>query len=59
MDPYFTEQSAGRVAHLGAVSMRLLLPAEKTNRALSAGEFSGAAGAWTVPHVHQQCEALF
>lgn len=39
--------------------MRLLVAADQSNGALGAGEFSGRAGAWTIPHVHRGLEEYF
>ena len=59
MDGYFLEQTHGEVAHLGVVSMRLLVSKAQTSGALAVAEFRGAEGPWTVPHVHQGLEESF
>ena len=37
---------------LGVIDFRILAGSERTNGAFALGEFSGAEGAWTVPHIH-------
>lgn len=59
MEPFWTEQGAGQLAHMGSVDMRLLLPSAQTGSALSVGEFSGTAGPWTVPHKHVGIDEFF
>jgi quercetin dioxygenase-like cupin family protein len=59
MQTVFTPGSGGEVAQLGIAQMRLLLAAEQTNGSISAGEFRGSAGPWTVPHVHHDLDELF
>ena len=50
----------GQVADLGAVRMRVLAAGNPvTNRAFTLTEFTGAEGAWTVPHVHSAMEESF
>jgi quercetin dioxygenase-like cupin family protein len=44
---------------LGIVDMRLLAASEDTGGEFSLGEFRGAAGPWTVPHVHRQSLEAF
>ena len=58
MQPHFIADG-GEVARLGVAEMRLLLSQEQTEGRISAGEFRGSAGAWTVPHVHQGLDEFF
>ena len=51
--PTIIEGSKGDTLDLGTITLRLLAVAEQTNGAFAVGEFSGAEGPWTVPHVHQ------
>ena len=51
--------AASNTYSLGRVSMRLLASRSETDGAFALGEFSGGAGAWTIPHVHRQCEEAF
>jgi quercetin dioxygenase-like cupin family protein len=44
---------------LGILSMRLLAGAGDTDQTFAVAEFTGAQGAWTVPHVHQRGEESF
>lgn len=59
MQPVFVAQSAGEIANLGIAQMRLLLSQEQTDGRVSAGEFRGSTGPWTVPHVHRDLDELF
>jgi quercetin dioxygenase-like cupin family protein len=59
VDPHFLTGSTGEIAKLGIAEMRLLLSGEQCNRALAAGEFRGAPGAWTVPHTHRDLDEFF
>lgn len=59
MDTYFVEETGGEVAHLGVADMRLLLSGDRTNGALAVGEFTGAPGPWTVPHLHREVDEFF
>ena len=59
MQPHFVAGDAGVVAKLGVIDMRLLLSEEQTQGRISAGEFRGTAGAWTVPHVHRALDEFF
>lgn len=56
---HFVDGAGGMTAELGVARMRLLLSSEQTAGAISAGEFSGSAGPWTVPHVHRDLDELF
>lgn len=49
----------GAVADLGVARMRVLAGGEATGGAFALTEFSGAEGAWTVPHVHRAMEESF
>jgi quercetin dioxygenase-like cupin family protein len=57
--PTIIEGSKGDILDLGTITLRLLAVAEQTNGAFAVGEFSGAEGPWTVPHVHQHTEESF
>jgi quercetin dioxygenase-like cupin family protein len=57
--PTIIEGSEGDLLDLGTITLRLLAVAEQTNGAFAVGEFSGAEGPWTVPHVHQHTEESF
>ena len=59
MDGYFLDRAEGEVADLGPVRMRLVVPASATGGTISVGEFRGAEGPWTVPHVHRHAEESF
>lgn len=37
---------------LGVVDFRVLAGSDRTDGAFALGEFSGAEGTWTVPHIH-------
>lgn len=56
---YVVAPGEGRVAELGVARMRVLAAGEPTGSAFSLLEFSGAEGAWTVPHVHRGMEESF
>jgi mannose-6-phosphate isomerase-like protein (cupin superfamily) len=47
------------IADLGVVRMRLLVPSSEANGSFAAAEFRGAAGPWTIPHVHRGVEESF
>lgn len=55
----FVSAGQGMVAELGAAQMRLLVSAAQTDGALGAAEFTGAQGAWTVPHQHRGLDEYF
>jgi quercetin dioxygenase-like cupin family protein len=57
--PTIIEGSKGDLLDLGTITLRLLAVAEQTGGAFAVGEFSGAEGPWTVPHVHQHTEESF
>lgn len=44
--------SVGETHRLGIVDFRILASTDRTDGAFALGEFSGAEGAWTVPHIH-------
>jgi quercetin dioxygenase-like cupin family protein len=44
---------------LGVITMHLLAGAADTDATFAVAEFSGVAGPWTVPHVHQRGEEFF
>ena len=44
---------------LGVVDMRLLAASDDTAGEFALGEFRGAAGPWTVPHVHRKSLEAF
>lgn len=56
---HIVEGSGGATYPLGTISLRLLAAADQTNEAFALGEFSGGAGPWTVPHIHQNSEESF
>ena len=47
------------IYRLGVVDMRLLAASKDTTGEFALGEFRGAAGPWTVPHVHRQSLETF
>ena len=49
----------GRIVNLGVIQMRVLAAGEATGRAFTLAEFTGGAGPWTVPHIHQGMEESF
>ena len=49
----------GRIVNLGVIQMRVLAAGEATGRAFTLAEFTGRAGPWTVPHIHQGMEESF
>jgi quercetin dioxygenase-like cupin family protein len=51
--------SGETIYHLGVVDMRLLAASGDTAGEFALGEFRGAAGPWTVPHVHRQSLEAF
>jgi quercetin dioxygenase-like cupin family protein len=53
------EASRGDTFDLGLISLRLLVGTDQTNGTFALGEFSGAAGSWTVPHTHEKTEESF
>jgi len=53
------DRSVAEAHPLGIVSVRLLAESEQTNGTFALGEFSGAEGPWTVPHVHERSEESF
>jgi quercetin dioxygenase-like cupin family protein len=57
--PNVVEASGGDTFDLGPIKLRRLVGAAQTSGAFAMGEFSGAAGPWTVPHVHQHTEESF
>ena len=59
MQPQFMSAAAGETADLGIAQMRLLLSGNHTAGHISAGEFRGAAGPWTVRHLHRDLEEIF
>ena len=59
MNGYFLDQTQGKVADLGAISMRLILSNAQTKGTLAVAEFRGSEGRWTVPHVHRGLEESF
>jgi len=56
---YTVAPGEGRIVNLGGIQMRVLAAGEATNGAFTLAEFSGAEGAWTVPHIHQEMEESF
>lgn len=56
---HIVEGSGGATYALGRISLRLLAAAGQTSGAFALGEFSGGAGPWTVPHIHQHSEESF
>ena len=59
MDGYFLDPTAGEVANLGVIRMRLLIATKVTNGAFAVAEFRGDTGPWTVPHKHRGMEESF
>ena len=51
--------SDGETYSLGIVDFRILAATDRTDGAFALGEFSGAEGAWTVPHVHTKSLEAF
>jgi quercetin dioxygenase-like cupin family protein len=49
----------GRVVDLGVTRMRVLAAGEATGGGFTLAEFAGAAGPWTVPHLHRAMEESF
>src|SRR5215475_2505704 len=50
----------GRVADMGSVKMRVLAGDDAaTNGEFALSEFTGGAGAWTVPHIHRATQESF
>lgn len=54
-----TNGSGETIYRLGVVDMRLLAASEDTGGEFALGEFRGAAGPWTVPHVHRHSLETF
>lgn len=54
-----TNRSGETIYRLGVVNMRLLAASEDTAGEFAMGEFRGASGPWTVPHVHRQSLEAF
>lgn len=48
----FAPGDPAQTYQLGVIAMRLLVATERTGGEFAMAEFSGAEGAWTVPHVH-------
>jgi quercetin dioxygenase-like cupin family protein len=58
--PMTNGSASGQMTYrLGVVDMRLLAATEDTGGEFALGEFRGAAGTWTVPHVHRRCLEAF
>lgn len=57
--PHVVSPGKGRTANLGIIQMRVLAASAETNRKFTLVEFTGGAGAWTVPHVHRGMEESF
>ena len=57
--PSTTQDSTESSYDLGVIKMRLLADAAATGGALAIAEFSGTAGAWTIPHLHRNGEESF
>jgi len=52
--------SNGETYRLGIVDLRILAATDQTDGAFALGEFVGAEGAWTIPHVHvKSLEAFY
>jgi quercetin dioxygenase-like cupin family protein len=49
----------GRQVDLGNVTMRVLAVDGEPSDSFTLAEFSGGAGAWTVPHLHRSFEESF
>ena len=59
MEAFVQDPDQGEVANLGAVTMRVVVTSDQTNGAFSVAEFRGAAGPWTIPHIHRELEEAF
>lgn len=59
MDSRPGAMGSGPTYQLGAISMRLLAHSDETAGAFALGEFTGGAGAWTIPHVHLEHDESF
>jgi len=49
----------GRTVDLGVTRMRVLAAGDATGGGFTLAEFAGAAGPWTVPHLHRGMEESF
>lgn len=56
---HVVEASRGDTFDLGIATLRLLVATDQTNGTFALGEFAGAEGSWTVPHVHEKTEESF
>ena len=56
---YIVDGTSGQTYDLGLVAMRLLVGAEATGGVFAMSEFTGAEGAWTIPHLHRNGEESF
>lgn len=52
LNPTESLPSNGETHRLGVVDFRILAGSYQTDGAFALGEFAGAEGAWTVPHIH-------
>lgn len=60
LEPTHGARTGGEVYRLGIVDFRILSGTDRTDGEFALGEFSGKAGAWTVPHVHlKSLEAFY
>lgn len=59
MTRFHVSSDEGQRVDLGVATMRLVVPSVATDRAFAAAEFRGAAGPWTVPHIHVDMEESF
>jgi quercetin dioxygenase-like cupin family protein len=57
--PHLLHATEGEMADLGVAKMRLLAQADSSTEGFSMAEFTGIAGPWTVPHVHNSTEEAF
>ncbi len=58
MAGHFVSRNAGETCDLGVISMRVLVD-QQAEGAFGLVEFRGAAGPWTIPHVHERTSESF
>lgn len=56
---HYVKHSGGPVFDLGVAKMRLLADGDQTEKSFGLAEFTGAAGPWTVAHIHQTTRESF
>src|SRR4029450_5697145 len=57
--PHLVKAAQGEAVDLGVAKMRLMARSDVTVQGFSLGEFTGGAGPWTVPHIHNNTEEAF